>query len=59
VWDNGSGLPSSYREGFGLTGIRERLRELGGQLTLRIDAGTHVVAEVPLAQRPEMAVTTT
>jgi signal transduction histidine kinase len=51
VQDNGHGLPANYREGFGLTGIRERLSELGGRLTLDVDAGTRLIAEIPLANR--------
>lgn len=59
VQDNGRGLPSSYREGFGLTGIRERLAALDGQLTLQVGGGTQVIAQIPITQRPEPTVTTT
>ena len=40
VTDNGIGLdPAAPREGFGLRGIEERVRELGGTATMKSAAG--------------------
>jgi signal transduction histidine kinase len=40
VTDNGVGLdPDARREGFGLRGIEERVRELGGTVAMRSAAG--------------------
>ena len=58
VKDNGHGIPqdrirrfSEHGTGFGvgILGMRERLRELGGQLTIESDgSGATVMATVPL-----------
>ena len=57
VQDQGKGIPlekqlelsSSSRTGVGFRGMRERLRQLGGSLTIRSDnAGTAVTATLPL-----------
>jgi signal transduction histidine kinase len=50
VSDNGRGLPhGGPRRGFGLMGMRERMRAAGGQVEIRSDKkGVTVVAEVPL-----------
>jgi two-component system, NarL family, sensor kinase len=58
VKDNGRGIPqdrirrfSEHGTGFGveIVGMRERLRELGGQLTIVSDgSGTTLMATVPL-----------
>jgi signal transduction histidine kinase len=53
VRDNGSGFipddADSNRDGFGLLGMRERVRDLGGDLQVRSQpgAGTEVEAELP------------
>ena len=47
VRDDGRG--GAFREGSGLSGMRERLAPLGGTLEVRADRGTRVVARVPLA----------
>jgi signal transduction histidine kinase len=40
VTDNGVGVdPDARREGFGLRGIEERVRELGGSVTMRSASG--------------------
>lgn len=49
VEDNGRGLPDGLRNGFGFLGMTERVRQLGGALTIRNARPTGVVlqAEVP------------
>ncbi len=39
VSDNGSGLAEGYKEGFGLSGIREKAAALGGGITLESESG--------------------
>ena len=46
IRDDGSGRIE--REGNGLAGIRERVRELGGRLTIQCGRGTHLQAAFPL-----------
>jgi signal transduction histidine kinase len=51
VADNGRGFdPASVREGVGLSGMRERALELGGELEVESEpgGGTRVMVEVPL-----------
>ncbi len=53
VADDGAGfVPASAGAGLGLVGIRERVRELGGELSLtsRPGAGTRVEVTIPLAE---------
>lgn len=47
--DDGEGLPSALRPGNGLVGMRERVEEAGGQLTItnRLDGGARVLAQLP------------
>jgi two-component system NarL family sensor kinase len=55
IRDNGSGFPSSGDEGgYGVSGMRERARLLGGRLrvNMRLGYGTTVTAEVPLPEAP-------
>ena len=50
VTDNGCGLPAAPVPGLGLTSMRLRAEELGGQLSISTGAGsTSVVARVPVA----------
>ncbi len=51
VSDNGEGLSSTPRSGIGLTSMRERADELGGELTVQNNpaGGTLVKAKLPLA----------
>lgn len=55
IADDGVGLasaPASARSRFGLLGIRARVRELGGEVSLRGDAGTTVTVVLPLRGGP-------
>jgi two-component system sensor histidine kinase UhpB len=52
--DDGTGLPPDLREGKGLTGMRERITLLGGELDLSsTTTGTTIAARLPLTQPPE------
>lgn len=67
IQDFGRGLPQSVMErfertgtgsGVGLAGIRERVKELGGDFTIRsTSAGTTLRSSVPLSQEPAKAET--
>ena len=47
--DDGCGLPpGSSAQGFGLTGMRERVTALGGTLTISCTHGTRVCVNLPL-----------
>jgi signal transduction histidine kinase len=49
VTDNGRGISSDIHPGVGLMGMRSRLDELGGRLTVRnLRPGTVIVATVPI-----------
>ncbi|MGS0684063.1 sensor histidine kinase [Nakamurella sp. GG22] len=50
--DDGSGLPADFRAGVGVTAMRERARELGGDCRhlTRPDGGTRVAAVLPLSE---------
>jgi signal transduction histidine kinase len=51
VADDGRGLPPDHRSGVGLTGMRERAEELGGQLTVASEGrGTVVRARLPVVE---------
>jgi two-component system sensor histidine kinase UhpB len=56
VRDNGSGLPTDHRQGFGLIGMRERVLALGGTMTVASsNQGVTVEALVPCGMRqPEL-----
>jgi two-component system sensor histidine kinase UhpB len=48
VRDNGDGLPADYRQGFGLTGMRERVQALGGTMTVTSSSqGSLISATLP------------
>jgi len=51
IEDNGRGMGDQARSGFGVEGIQERVRQLGGQLDIRTqpERGTRVVVIVPHA----------
>ena len=50
--DNGTGIPLAVRNGVGLTGMRERFKELGGRLMVRSALpGTMLFASLPLPSR--------
>lgn len=50
VDDDGSGLPRREQSGSGLVGMRERVEDVGGTLTVatRLEGGTRVLARLPL-----------
>jgi two-component system, NarL family, sensor kinase len=54
VCDDGAGLPENWRPGVGITGMRERAAELGGELTIEPGSprGTRVTARLPV-RRPQ------
>jgi PAS domain S-box-containing protein len=44
----------SFRPGVGISGMRERVRDLGGTLEIRSDcSGTHVRVAIPIAAEPQ------
>jgi len=48
VQDNGTGLPENFRHGFGLLGMTERVRQLGGTLMIKnMQLGVAVEVTVP------------
>jgi two-component system sensor histidine kinase UhpB len=48
VRDNGAGLPTDHRQGFGMIGMRERVLALGGTMTVASTSqGVTVEALVP------------
>ena len=51
IEDNGRGMGDTAGSGFGVQGIRERVRQIGGQIDIRThpDRGTRVVVIVPNA----------
>jgi signal transduction histidine kinase len=49
VADDGVGLPEKYRAGVGMTSMRERAEELGGDINLiRLDPGLQIEATLPI-----------
>jgi two-component system NarL family sensor kinase len=52
VCDDGTGMPEGWRAGVGITAMRERVAELGGELTIapRTPGGTRVDARLPLGR---------
>ena len=50
ISDDGVGMPDVINSGVGLAGMRSRLAELGGRLTIRssLPTGTAVIASVPV-----------
>lgn len=54
VADNGRGIPIDLNPGVGLQGMRSRMRELGGRLTIhRASPGTVLAASLPRAVLPD------
>jgi signal transduction histidine kinase len=54
IRDDGVGMPSGPKSGLGLLGMQERVRELGGTLSVAAAAsgGTSVRVEMPLVREP-------
>jgi signal transduction histidine kinase len=52
VDDDGTGMPHGWRAGVGITAMRERAAELGGQLAIapRSPHGTRITARLPLTR---------
>jgi signal transduction histidine kinase len=50
VCDDGAGLPDGWRAGVGITAMRERAAELGGELTIEPASprGTRITARLPI-----------
>ncbi|MGW0874862.1 sensor histidine kinase [Streptomyces sp. NPDC002740] len=57
ITDDGAGFVVKESRGFGLDGMRKRVAELGGRLTVTssVGDGTRILASIPLAQGPEGA----
>lgn len=51
IEDDGVGVEGSLQEGMGLTGIRERVQNLGGSVSLRSHPGFMIVCILPLGQQ--------
>ena len=56
VRDNGTGLPEDFRRGFGLLGMMERVRQLGGTLMVK-NMQLGVAVEVTVPEEPKPATT--
>jgi two-component system, NarL family, sensor kinase len=54
VCDDGAGLPEGWRAGVGITAMRERAAELGGELVIepRLPHGTRIAARLPVRESP-------
>jgi two-component system NarL family sensor kinase len=54
VRDDGAGLPEGWRAGVGITSMRERVTELGGELVIAtlVPHGTAITARLPLQEQP-------
>ena len=54
VCDDGAGLPDGWRAGVGITAMRERAAELGGELTIEParPRGTRITGRLPIG-RPQ------
>ena len=57
ISDDGTGLPDSLRSGVGLTSMRERAAELGGECRIESDpaGGTRVLARLPVPKAERSA----
>jgi signal transduction histidine kinase len=54
VTDDGTGLPEGWRAGVGVTSMRERVTELGGELAIEPAPphGTTITARLPAQEKP-------
>jgi signal transduction histidine kinase len=52
IWDDGSGLPAGNNDGVGLSSMRERTAELGGEIEIHTaeKGGTVVSVRLPLEE---------
>lgn len=54
VQDDGQGLPEKFRRGFGLLGLTERVRQLGGTLIFRrLNSGLAIDVTIPELERQD------
>ncbi len=53
VCDDGAGMPDGWRAGVGITSMRERVAELGGQLAIEPGSphGTRIAARLPIRRQ--------
>jgi two-component system, NarL family, sensor kinase len=53
VDDDGVGLPEGWRAGVGITSMRERVTELGGELAIEpgVPHGTRITARMPAQEQ--------
>ena len=49
VGDSGRGMSGQEPSGFGVDGMRERARHMGGELQIVSDPGTRIIVTVPNA----------
>src|ERR1700743_423834 len=61
IEDDGSGFDPKRTRGMGLLGMEERVKRLGGTLTIEPRPGTHTIirAELPVDESPSAPPTTT
>jgi two-component system sensor histidine kinase UhpB len=54
IRDDGAGLPKNFHMGFGLLGMGERVRRLGGRLSVAngAESGTMIEARIPWPRQP-------
>ena len=55
ICDDGAGMPEGWRSGVGITAMRERVAELGGELAVEPgrSRGTRITARLPIGDRDE------
>jgi signal transduction histidine kinase len=55
--DDGRGFEPNQRDGFGLTGIKERVQLLGGRMNINsaLGQGTCLRVEIPVPAKPKRA----
>ncbi|MFK8053787.1 MAG: sensor histidine kinase [Woeseiaceae bacterium] len=55
ITDNGNGTDDSIVEGAGMTGLRERIREIGGYTEIAMDRGMNIQIRLPADAAAELA----
>ena len=53
VMDDGVGFKKSHRDGFGLSGMRERINEIHGKINIAsdINRGVHLNIQLPITRK--------